>query len=193
MKKFLKCQRDTLVVFVVSFLAITFLAVTVMAREMTPEEKLKKAAELSTKAFEMAAKAKDTGDAELDKEALELVNEASLLVSEVASEAQKTGNTDLAQEAMNMANKIGAAITQIITTATYIAWTSTDSSIIDAAKEILEKAEEVQDLNKTTIQIALASGAVPPAEAYEPPEAPGFTIPVEEEPPIQDAEPASPV
>jgi len=191
MKRFLKDKRR--LVFVGTFLAITFLAVSVMAAKITPEDKLRKAEELSIKASEMAANAKDSGDAEVAKKALELANEASLLVFEVASEAQKTGNNDLAQKAMNMANKVGAAITQIITTATYIARTSTEASSVAAAKEILRKAEEVQGLNKTTIQIALASGAVPPAEAYEPPEAPRFTIPVEEEPPIQDAEPASPV
>jgi hypothetical protein len=193
MRKLLRCQKQILIVFVGSFFIIAFLGFPAMAIEITPAEKLKKAEELSIKASEMAAQAKDTGDAGLAKKALELANEASLLVSEVASEAQNTGNTDLAQEAVNMAVRVRAAITQVITASTHIAQTSTDPEVVADADKITKEAEEALWRNNETIRIALATpGAVPP-EGYEPPEAPELEIPVQEEPPIQDSEPASPV
>ncbi len=193
MRKLLRCQKQILIVFVGSFFIIAFLGFPAMAIEITSAEKLKKAEELSIKASEMAAQAKDTGDAGLAKKALELANEASLLVSEVASEAQKTGNTDLAQEAVNMAVRVRAAITQVITAGTYIARTSTDPGVVADAKKVVEKAEGLVRLNNETIQIALATPGTTPPEGYEPPEAPGLEIPVQEEPPIQDTEPASSV
>ena len=193
MRKLLRCQKQILIVFVGSFFIIAFLGFPAMAIEITPEEKLKKAEELSIKASEMAAQAKDTGDAGLAKKALELANEASLLVFEVASEAQKTGNTDLAQEAVNMAVRVRAAITQVITAGTYIAQTSTDPEVVADADKITKEAEETFRLNNETIRIALATPGTVPPEGYEPPEAPGLEIPVQEEPPIQDSEPASPV
>ncbi|MEA3457551.1 MAG: hypothetical protein U9R21_02610 [Candidatus Thermoplasmatota archaeon] len=195
MKKFLKGHnaKDKLKVFIVSFLAITFLAIPVLAEEMSPEEKLAKATELSTRASEMAIKAKETGDAELAKEAMAIANEASRLIADIASYASETGNAELAQAAMNMTNNLDAAINQIMDTAQYIAQTSTDPGVVDAANEILAKAEETQNRNNSTMKILIASGAVPgTAEAYEPP-LPGLETPVDEEPPIQDTEPASPV
>jgi hypothetical protein len=182
-----------LIVFVGGFLTIAFLVFPAMAAEITPTEKLQKAEELSIRASKMAVQAEDTGDAELAKKALELANEASLLVSEVASEAQKTGNTDLAQEAVNMAVKVQAAITQVITAGTYIARTSTDPKVVADAKKVVEKAEGLDRLNNETIWIALATPGTRPPEGYVPPEVPGREIPVQEEPPIQDTEPASPV
>ena len=195
MKKFLKNYhaKDKLKVFIVGFLTITFLAVPVLAEEMSPEEKLAKAAELSTRASEMAIKAKETGDVELAKKAMAIASEASGLIADVASYASETGNAELAQAAMNMTNNLDAAINQIREASQYFAQTSTDPGIVDAANEILAKAEETQNLNNNTMAILIASGAVPgPAEAYEPPP-PGFEIPVDEEPPIEDTEAASPV
>lgn len=194
MKKFLKTHhaKDKLKVFIVSFLTITFLAVPVLAEEMSPEEKLAKATELSTQASEMAIKAKETGDVELAKEALAIANEASRLIADVASYASETGNAELAQAAMNMTSNLDAAINQIREACQYIAQTSTDPGIVDAANEILAKAEETQNLNNNTVAILIASGAVPgPPEAEPPP--PGLEPPIDEEPPIQDTEPASPV
>ncbi len=193
MRKLLRGQKRILIVFVGSLLTIAFLVFPAVAAEITPAEKLQKAEELSIRASEMAAKAEDTGDAELAKKALELANEASLLVSEVASEAQKTGNTDLAQEAVNMAVRVQAAITRVITAGTYIARTSTDPGVVADAKKVVEKAEGLVRLNNETIRIALATPGTTPPEGYEPPEAPGREIPVQEEPPIQDTEAASPV
>lgn len=194
MKKFLKNHhaKDKLKVFIVGCLTIAFLAVPVLAEEMSPEEKLAKATELSTRASEMAIKAKETGDVELAKEVLAIANEASTLIADVASYASETGNTELAQAAMNMTSNLDAAINQIREAAQYIAQTSTDPGVVDAANEILAKAEETQNLNNNTVAILIASGAVPgPAEAYEPPPL-GLEIPVDEEPPIQDITAASP-
>lgn len=195
MKKFLKTHhaKDKLKVFIVSFLTITFLAVPVLAEEMSPEEKLAKAAELSTRASEMAIKAKETGDVELAKEALAIASEASRLIADVASYACETGNAELAQAAMNMIkNFLDAAIKQIREAAQYIAQTSTDPGIVDAANEILAKAEETQNLNNNTVAKLIACGAVPGPPEPEPPP-PGLEPPIDEEPPIQDTEPASPV
>ena len=193
MKKFLKNYhaKDKLKVFIVGFLTITFLAVPVLAEEMSPEEKLAKAAELSTRASEMAIKAKETGDVELAEKAMAIASEASGLIADVASYASETGNAELAQAAMNMTNNLDAAINQIMDTSQYLAQTSTDPGIVAAANEILAEVEETQNLIEDTTAILIASGAVPgPAEAYEPPP-PGLEIPVGEEPPIQDTTAAS--
>ncbi|HUV50167.1 MAG TPA: hypothetical protein VMW78_04005 [Anaerolineae bacterium] len=194
MKKFLKTHhaKDKLKIFIVGFLAIMFLVVPVLAQEMSAEEKLAKAMELSTQAYEMAIKAQETGAVELAKEALAIASEASRLIADVASYAGETGNAELAQAAMNMTSNLDAAINQIRAAAQYIAQTSTDPGTVDAANEILAKAEETQNLNNNTMAILIASGAVPGlAEAYEPP--PGFEVPVDEEPPIQDITAASPI
>lgn len=193
MRKLLRGQKRMLIVFVGGFLTIAFLGFPGMAAGITSAEKLQKAEELSIKAFEMAAKAEDTGDAKLAKKALELAIKASRMVSEVASEAQATGNADLAQKAINVAVKVSAAITRVIAAGTYIAQTSTDPKVVADAKEVVEKAEGTVRLNNETIEIALATPGTVPPEGYEPPEAPGREIPVGEEPAIQDTEPASPV
>ncbi len=153
MKKFLKNHhaKDKLKVFIVSFLTIILLAVPVLAEEMSPEEKLAKAAELSLQASEMAIKAQETGDVELAKEALAIANEVSSLIADVASYAGETGNTELAQAAMNMSNNFNAVISQISEASQYIAQTSTDFGIVDAANEILAKADETQNLNNDTM------------------------------------------
>jgi hypothetical protein len=193
MRKLLRCQKRILIVFVGSFLTIAFLVFPAMSAEITPAEKLQKAEELSIRASEMAAQAEDAGDAELAKKALELAIKASRLVSEVVSEAQRTGNTDLAQKAINMAVRVGAAITRVKTAGIYIARTSTDPKVVADAKKVVEKAEGLDRLNNETIWIALATPGTRPPEGYVPPEVPGREIPVQEEPPIQDTEPASPV
>ena len=192
MRKLLRCQKRILIVLVGSFLTIAFLVFPAVAAEITPAEKLQKAEELSIRASEMAAQAEDAGDAGLAKKALELAIKASRLVSEVVSEA-RTGNTDLAQKAINMAVRVGAAITRVKTAGTYIARTSTDPKVVADAKKVVEKAEGLDRLNNETIWIALATPGTRPPEGYVPPEVPGREIPVQEEPPIQDTEPASPV
>lgn len=178
MKKFLNGQKHLL--FVGTSLAIALLVVPVMAAEITPTEKLRKAEELSSKASEMALKAKGTGSVELAKRALELVNKASSLVLEVFVEAQKKADPDLAKAAINTANKIVKAITQIITTVKYIAQISADPKTVADAKEIMEKAEKAKETINKAIQIVTASVIeTGRAEPYEPPE----TIPLEVPPP----------
>ncbi len=182
MKKFLKNHhaKDKLKIFIVSFLTIAFLAIPVLAEEMSPEEKLAKAAELSTQASEMAIEARETGDVELVKEAMAIAREASMLIADVSSYAGETGNAELAQAAMNMTDTLEAAVNQIGWSCQYLAQTSTDPVVVDAANAILAE-----------MAILIASGAVPGlAEGYE--ELPrGLEFPVDEEPPIEDA--SSPV
>jgi hypothetical protein len=184
MKKFLKNHhaKDKLKVFIVSFLTITFLAVPVLAEEMSPEEKLAEAAALSTRASEMAIKAKETGDVELAKQALAIARKASGLIADVASYADETGNTELAQAALDMIDKLEAAINQIGWACQYLVQTSPDPDIVAAANAILAE-----------MAILIASGAVPGlAEGYsELP--PGLKIPGDDESPIEDTEAASSV
>ena len=194
METYLKSRIVPLIVFVVSLLAIAFLVAPVIAQEMTPEEKLERANALSAEASEIAARAKETGDVKLAQKALNLIKEASALISDVSSIAKDTGNADLNQKAYNAANNLGTAINLVSEAAVNIAQTSADPGTVTAANEIIGKAEAAQDINKATMDVAMTSGAVPPPpEAYVPPEAPVFEVPFEEEPPIQDTGPASPV
>jgi len=60
-----------------------------------------------------------------------------------------------------------------------------------AFKEAKAAAEETKDIGKEVIE---APPEVPaPPEPYVPPEVPGFELLMDEEPPIRDTEPASPI
>lgn len=96
MKKFLKSNRNPLVVFAVSLLAIGFFAVPVMAQD-TPEQKIVQATQLAAQAAEKLAEAERTGNADLAQEAANLANQASVLASEVAATGAATGNLALVQ------------------------------------------------------------------------------------------------
>jgi hypothetical protein len=161
MKRFLKDKRH--LVFLGTFLAITFLAVSVMAAKITPEDKLRKAKELSIKASEMATKAKVSYNVGLAKKSLELANQATYLVLEVVTEAGKKDDPALAQDAINTANSVMKAITQIIAAATFISQISEDPKTIADVKEILEKANKDKELNNKAIQI-VRSSVVEPGE-----------------------------
>lgn len=151
MKRSLKDTRW--LICVGTFLTITFLAVSVMAAKITPEDKLQKAEELSIKASEMATKAKVSYNVGLAKESLKLANQATYLVLEVVTEAQKKDDLALAQTAINTANSVMKAITQIIAAATFISQVSTDKKTIAETKEILQKANKAKELNTKAIQI----------------------------------------
>ena len=159
MKKFLKDTRWLICVGI--FLTITFLAVPVMAAKITPEDKLRKAEELSIKASEMATKAKESYNVGLAKKALELANQATYLVLEAITEAQKKDDPALAQTAINTANSVRKAITQIIAAATFISKISEDPKTIADVKEILEKANKAKGLNNKAIQIVRSSVVEP--------------------------------
>jgi len=176
MKKFQKGKRRLL--FVGTFLAITFLAVPVMAAKISPAEKLRKAEELSIRASEMATKAKESYNVGLAKKALELANQATYLVLGVVTEVLEKADPALAQAAINTTNSVIKAITQIITAATFISQISGDPKTIADTKEILEKAEEAKELNNKTIQIArtLVEKLGPPEEK-PPEEIPEIPIP----------------
>jgi len=161
MKKFLKDTRW--LICVGTFLAITFLAVPVMDAKITPEEKLRKAEELSIKAFEMATKAKVSYNVGLAKKALELANQATYLVLGVVTEAREKADPALAQAAINTANSVMKAITQIINTATFISQISEDPKTIADVKEILRKANKAKELNNKAIQV-VRSSLVEPGE-----------------------------
>ena len=159
MKKFLKDTRW--LICVGTFLAVTFFAIQAMAAKITPEEKLRKAEELSIKASEMATKAKESYNVGLAKKALELANQATYLVLEAVAEAQKKADPTLAQTAINTANSVMKAITQIIAAATFISQISTDPETIAGTKEILEKANKAKRLNNKAIQIVRSSVVEP--------------------------------
>ena len=161
MKKFLKDTRW--LICVGTFLTITFLAVPVMAAKITPEDKLRKAEELSIKASEMATKAKVSYNVGLAKKALELANQATYLVLEASTEAGKKADPVLIQAAINTANSVKNSITQIIDAATFISQISADPKTIADAKEILGKANKTTELNNQVIQI-VRSFVVEPGE-----------------------------
>ena len=161
MKKFLKDTRW--LICVGTFFTITFLAVSVMAAKITPEDKLQKAEELSIKASEMATEAKVSYNVGLAKKSLELANQAIYLVLEVVTEAGKKDDPALSQRTINTANSIMQAITQVIAAATFISQVSSDPETIAGTKEILEKANKAKELNNKAIQI-VSSSVVEPGE-----------------------------
>ena len=169
MKKFLRGKRRLLFIGTF-FVAITFLAVPVMAAKISPAEKLRKAEELSSKASEMAVKAKESYNVALAKKALELANQATYLVLEAVAEAQRKADPALAQAAINTANSVMKAITQIINTATFISQISTDPKTIADTKEILEKANKAKELNNKAIQTARILVVKPGPPEGKPPE-----------------------
>ena len=200
MKKFLKSHnaKDKLKVFIVSLLAITFLAVPVLAEKMSPEEKLVKAERLSTQASEKESAARVAREAGnlglalvLFDEARAIASDALTLIEEVASYASEADDAVLAQAALNIIYyNLQPVINQIRDACQNIVQTSTDPGIVALAEDILAKIEQIQNLINKIMAILIASGAVLPAEPYEPPPA-GLEIPVDEEPPIQDITPAS--
>ena len=165
MKKFLKDTRG--LICVGTFLAITFFAIQAMAAKITPEDKLRKAEELSIEASEMATTAKESYNVGLAKKALELANQATYLVLEAVAEAGKKDDPALAQVAIHTANSVMKAITQIIAAATFISQISEDQKTIADVKEILEKANKDQELNNKAIQI-VRSSVVEPDEKVAP-------------------------
>jgi hypothetical protein len=194
MKRFLNGQSHMLIVLIGGLLAITFLVHPVLAQEMSPSEKLKKANELAAEASDLATEARETGDVLKTEKALELANEASKLVKEVTATARDTGNAELAQAALDASNNIVNAINLVIASAENIAQTSTDPGKVAAAEKIKTDSETARDDNNANIRIAINSGAnqpTPGAEGFTPTAAPTFDVPVGEEPPIQDTQPAS--
>jgi hypothetical protein len=165
--------------------------------EETAAEKVQRADDLSVRAAKRAAEAREFCDCELLVEALELANEAAVLVSAVAAEPKNTGNIDLAQRAHDMVtNVVGAAVAFIGETCTYCPQTSLGLETVECFEENCSKAEEIGRLNNETIEATLAAGVVPgPPEPFVEPEAPGGDASVEDEPPIRDHEqpPTSPV
>jgi len=178
MKKSLKDTRWLLCVG--TFLAVTILAVSVMAAKITPEGKLQKAKELSIKASEMATKAKESYNVGLAKNALELANQATYLVLEAITEAGRKDGPALSQMAINTANSVRKAITQIIAAATFISQVSTDPKTIAGAKEILDEANKAKGLNTKAIQVARSSVVEPTEKAAPEKAAPKVKPPVTE-------------
>jgi hypothetical protein len=159
MKRSLKDTRWLLCIG--TFLAVTFLAVSVMAAKVTLEGKIQKAKELSIEASEMATKAKVSYNIGLAKESLELANQATYLVLEVVTEAQKKDDPALSQMVINTANSVRKAINQVIAAATFISEVSTDKKTIAETKEILQKANKAKELNTKAIQIVRTSVVEP--------------------------------
>jgi hypothetical protein len=167
-----------LVLSIAAFSLITHLSPPSSCQEMPPEDKLQTAEELSTRAAEMAAKTKETGNLALLESALERVNKASLLVLEVVAASQEKADPKLAQATMNVAAAIHDTIARIIVACEFIASTSTDPNVIADAEGIIKKANEAEVLNAKTKQMVLASLEKPEKEKPEAqPEAAPLRVP----------------
>lgn len=193
MKDFLKNPRTG--VKVIASIAVIMTAVLftvpVIAEELTPEQKLANAAELSALAAEMAIEAQETGNVVLAAEAMAKAAEASTLIAEVAAYAADTGNTELAQSAMNQAAALSTTIGQITATAQYVASSSTNPAVVNTANQVLAQSVQVLSQNQGTMEVAMNAGATPPAEGYTPPAPPAPDAPVGDDPPIDDTTEAS--
>lgn len=109
-----------------------------------------------------------------------------------AAEKAATGEISQAQAALALAQAAEAAADEVIKMATEML-NNASEDVVAGANEAISEAEAAKEAAKEAQQDAIDAGAEPgPAEPYEPPEEPGFDVPVEEEPPIQDTEPASP-
>jgi len=195
MNKFLKSPRTgiKLITLIIGVMTILLLAAPALAADLTPEQKLARAAELSARAAELAATAQETGNMEMAQEALALAGEASNLINEVAAYAGDVGNAELAQSAMNQAVALSATVGQVTATAQYVAANSTNPAVVNTANQILVQTGEILTLNQGTMELALNAGATPPAEGYQPPAPPAPDAPVGDEPPIDDTTAASQV
>jgi len=132
----------------------------------------------------------ESTDALLASAALDVAEQTSLLISNIATMAQETDNPPLAQTALGAANIANAVVTQVAEVARLIAQTSTDRTSVEAAEQIVVKAETVQNITTQATSTALAAGAVPiEGEGFEEPAAP----PAPQEPPLQDTDAASAV
>jgi len=170
-----------------------FLVASAMAIEMTPEQKIARIQELAAEAQAKAAQALETGNLALAQEAQGLAEEAADLLREVATFAADTGNTALAQAAMDASVNVVISANLIVSAAENIAATSTDPATVTLAETLKTSATTNQGNIAAIQEIATLAGAVPPsAEAYEP-AGPEFGTPLEDEPPIEDSEPGSPV
>lgn len=112
-----------------------------------------------------------------------------------AAKQIETGEITKAQGALIKAQAAEAASREVKIQAT-IMLRNPDPDVVDQANQAIDKADDAIEKAIETQEKAIDAGAVPgipePAEPFEP-EAPGFDIPVDEEPPIQDTEAGSPV
>ena len=190
MKKLLRCRIGSLILFILSFSAVTFLVAPVMAEEMAAEfAEVARIEKSIITAYEMVVKAEETGDTKLIQEALKLLKESADRLSEIAPIAKDEGVVKLCQKVLNAAKRIEIVLFRIVSLAQNIIQTSTDASVVAAAEEVLAKSGYLKDENEITINIALACGAVRGrAEAFEPPEGTDFGP---TEPNIENQEPGS--
>jgi len=99
------------------------------------DQLLKDAGELLRKAAAAAKQARETGDLNLSKSALQQANTAAGLLLGVADSAQKAGNAELALVALNMANQTSS----VISDALLISGAAADASLASAALDVAEK------------------------------------------------------
>jgi len=112
-----------------------------------------------------------------------------------ASQQAASGEISDAQAALILAIAAEAAAKEVKAQATIMLENNPSSEVVAAANEAIKEADEAIKQAREAQEEAVEKGAVEPGEAepYEPPTEPGFDIPLEDEPPIQDTEPASPV
>jgi hypothetical protein len=190
------CALKFIIPFGALLISASFIA-PILAQDTSASEKVKQANALSIIALEKAAKARETCNCGLQKEALEFAYEAAVLLSEAAAEAEKAGDLALTQDVYNIAtNMLDQAIYLVTEVCTYCIQTSFSPETVACFEENCPKAGEIAEVNNATKEAAVAAGAIPtePPAPYIPPEtAPGFEG--EPEIPIRDHEqpPASPI
>ena len=198
MKKILLDERHLL--YVVSFLIVILLTAQFVAAETTLTEKLQKVDELSKKSFETAVEAKRAGNIVLARNAYELANEATMLLSEVVEEVsvvitevleekKKEEYCSFAQISLDTSHDIIKAIAETISAASYIARTSTSTKTVTEARKIFTEAnkliQKVEQIQDKTVKILHVCGIEPVLPApYQP---------TEEDLLLHETEKASPV
>jgi len=103
-------------------------------------------------------------------------------------------NENPAQYVFDMAIQLKTALGQVIDSLNRIIRTSMEPEDVNIAKQSVASAESLKDRIATLMKNSLEFGAVPgPAEAYDAPSRSTLDLPLAEDPPIQDSEPASPI
>jgi len=182
-------NKSVCVYFCTIVVSLFFLYSGSMAQELAAEFAQVEKVEKSTgELLETALQARETNDLKLVAEILKETSENSDELARIAPIAKDQGVVQLCQKVMNAAKRIEVLLGQMLETAMNVLQTSTDPTTVEEAKQQIEQIKQIQDQNANTIQISLACGAVPTAEAFEPPERTDFGP---AEPPIEDNEPGS--
>jgi hypothetical protein len=160
MKKFLIYPKLLLVVLIC--LASAGLCLTggsALAAEES-DQLLENIVELIQKATAAAMQAKETGDLNLSKAALEQANTAAGLLLGVADSAQKEGNAELALVALNMAIQISSVISGVLVISGEAADDLLASTALDVAEQTSLLISNIATMAQETDNPPLAQAAL---------------------------------